>query len=374
MENTEKLKEYPLSGIEHLKVHGRTTECLSPLTLFWTGSAVELNVMGSELWVEVESDYDCYEPWISILINSVAVSRFMLLKGRYWICVFRGMNEYTPKNVRIVKEVQPMSSDPGCSLQMYAVKLDGEILPVAEKPYKIEFIGDSITSGEGLVGAKAEEDWVPMWFSAANNYCTLTAEIVNADYRILSQSGWGVRTSWDNNPFANIPAYYGQVCGLLTGDKNKALGAFEDHRFDSWQPDIIVVNLGTNDAGAFHSTEWKDPATGISYKQRLNEDGTFNREDLLSFEQAVADFLAKIRSYNQTAHIIWAYGMIGIPLMPAIYRAFESYTKQSGDTNASIFQLPNTTEETVGARQHPGVLAHQKAAKELASYIKEMLK
>lgn len=221
MKQNTNLKVHTLADIEHLKIHGRTTGLLSPLTLFWTGSAVELNVKSSELWLEVEADYDVYEPWISILINSVPVSRQMLVTGRYWICVFRGMNDRVVKNVRIVKDVQAMSGDPGCSLQIHAVKMDGKFLPVADKPHKIEFIGDSITSGEGSIGAKAEEDWIPMWFSAINNYTSMTADALNAEYRVISQSGWGVLTSWDNNPHGNIPDCYEQVCGLLTGAKTK---------------------------------------------------------------------------------------------------------------------------------------------------------
>ncbi|NMA32961.1 MAG: GDSL family lipase, partial [Clostridiaceae bacterium] len=69
MKENSDLKEYPLPRIRNMKVHGRTTGCLSPLTLFWTGSGVEFNARGSELWVEVETDYDVYEPWITILIN-----------------------------------------------------------------------------------------------------------------------------------------------------------------------------------------------------------------------------------------------------------------------------------------------------------------
>lgn len=128
------LKIYELTELPYLKVHGRTIGELAPLTLFWTGSAVELNVRGSELWVEVESQYDMYEAWISILINGVPVSRQMLTAGRYWVCVFRGMNADVVKNVRIVKDVQAMSGDPGCSLQIHAVKSDGAFLPVQENP------------------------------------------------------------------------------------------------------------------------------------------------------------------------------------------------------------------------------------------------
>ncbi|MGB4657624.1 MAG: GDSL-type esterase/lipase family protein, partial [Mobilitalea sp.] len=273
-----------------------------------------------------------------------------------------------------VRETQAMNGDSDCFLQIHAVKSDGEFLPVKEKPYKIEFIGDSITSGEGTVGAKSEEDWVPMWFSAINNYTAMTANILEAEYRVVSESGWGVLTSWDNNPHYNIPDYYEKVCGLLTGNKNKELGAFEDNDFSSWQPDVVVVNLGTNDGGAFNSPEWKDELTGETHKQRLNLEGNFNQEDIMAFEEAVEHFLIKLRKYNKDAQIIWVYGMLGLQMMPAIFNAVNTYTQKTGDKNVTVFQLPNTTEETIGAREHPGMLAHRAAARELSGYIKQFLR
>ncbi|XEC97551.1 SGNH/GDSL hydrolase family protein [Paenibacillus tarimensis] len=373
MNQNENLKTYALSDLDNVKVHGRTTGSLSPLTLFWTGSAIELNVKGSELWIEIEADYDIYEPWISVLINSVPVSRQIITAGRHWVCIFRGMNENAVKNVRVVKDVQAMSGDPGCSLQLHALRFIGDLLPVPDKPFKIEFIGDSITSGEGAIGGKTEEDWIPMWFSAVDNYSFMTAEALNADYRVISQSGWGVLTSWDNNPHANIPDYYEQVCGVLNGAQNQALGAFEPNDFEAWQPDVVVVNLGTNDGGAFHSPEWQDEESGKTYKQRLNEDGTYNEEDLKSFGEAAERFLVKLRKYNKHAHILWAYGMLGIPMLPAIRRAVDTYMRNTGDKKVSVLQLPEMTEKTAGARSHPGKLAHEQAAKGLTRKIKVIL-
>ena len=366
------MKEYKLDEIKYLKVHGRTAGSLSPLPLFWTGSGIELNTKGAELWIEVEVDYELYEPWLGVFINSAQVSRQMLLKGRYWLCLYRGMNESTVKNVRIIREVQDMNGDPACSLVVHAVRFDGEFLPVEEKKLKIEFIGDSITSGEGVVGAKEEEDWISMWFSASENYTLLTANALKADYRVISESGWGVLTSWDNNPDYSIPQYYEKVCGVLTGEKNEGLGAQKENDFDAWQPDIVVVNLGTNDNSAFNSPEWRDEA-GRSHKQRLNDDGSYNEEDLSAFEAAVENFLIKLRKYNKTAHIVWVYGMLGNALMPAIYRAVDKYRKLSSDKKVSVLQLPDTTEKTVGARSHPGILSHKKAAEELSFYLNKLI-
>jgi hypothetical protein len=52
-------------------------------------------------------------------------------------------------------------------------------------------VGDSITSGEGTVGAVYEEDWISAFFSAENTYPRMVADALSAEYRVISQSGWG---------------------------------------------------------------------------------------------------------------------------------------------------------------------------------------
>lgn len=364
---------YLLKDLKEIRVLGRNNKQLSPLTLFWTGSGIECNIKASELWIEVEADYDCYEPWMSVVVNGDYISRRMLNKGREWICLFRGMNPNVIKNIKVLKEVQAMSADDKHCMQIHALRTDGQFMPLEEKPYKIEFIGDSITSGEGSIGAVIEEDWISMWFSTQNNYARMTADALNAEYRCLSQSGWGIYSSWDNNPCGALPLYYEKVCGLLNGENNKRLGAHDDNDFKAWQPDVIVINLGTNDGGAFYSSQWQDPQTGRVYKQSLNEDGSFNREDLKQFKQAAIKFLDKVRYYNPQTYILWAYGMLGTPMLESIEEAIEQYRLKTSDNKVELIILPDTNRETVGARQHPGVKAHQIAAEVLTQKLKYIL-
>ena len=367
------LSTYQVKEIEALKILGRTANKKQPLTLFWTGSGIECHIRAAELWIEVEADYSAYEPWISIVVNGTYVSRRMVEKGRSWICIFRGMNPEVIKQVKIIKEVQAMSGDEDHLLQIHQLKTDGSFLPVEEKPYKLEFIGDSITSGEGSIGAKIEEDWISMWFSTENNYARMTADALSAEYRLICQSGWGVYSSWDNNPHAAVPLYYEKVCGLLNGKRNESLGAKEENDFKAWQPNAIIVNLGTNDGGAFNSPAWKDELTGESFKQRLNEDGSFNKEDIECFKEAAVTFLHKLRKYNKEAYIVWAYGMLGDVMAPFIKEAIATYEKESGDNKVSFIALPDTTGQTVGARQHPGELSHKQASEVLVSYLQSIL-
>ena len=58
MTPNENLKTYTLKEIEYYKIHGRTVPGQYPLPLFSNGSAVEVNVDGSELWIDIEVEFD----------------------------------------------------------------------------------------------------------------------------------------------------------------------------------------------------------------------------------------------------------------------------------------------------------------------------
>lgn len=45
----------------------------------------------------------------------------------------------------------------------------------------------------------------------------------------------------------------------------------------------------------------------------------------------------------------------------------------AGDARAVLLELPETTPETVGARQHPGAENHRQAAEVLTAFLKEHL-
>ncbi len=366
------LREFSLTEIKHLKVHGRTNGSLSPLTLFWTASGFEVRATGSELWALLEGDFEQQEPWISLEVNGAWVGRQMVEQGKRWVCLFRNRNPLAVKQVRLYKDMQAMSEDPRHLLQIHALKTDGEFLPVPEKEKKLEFIGDSITSGEGAIGAVSEEDWVAMLFSAKNNYAVLTGELLNAEVRILSQSGWGVVSSWDNNPRCALPAFYSQVCGLLSGERNQALGAQLPHDFSAWQPDAVIVNLGTNDCGALSSPAWADPVTGESFQQHRDEKGGFVPEDRERFQTAVKSFLSLLREKNPNAQLVWVYGMLGGELSPMIAEAVREYIQETGDPKAAYWELTDAVEHR-GARSHPGKAAHELAAREIAEKLRGLI-
>lgn len=373
MVRNENLKEYRLKQVEYCKIHGRTDEEQEPLPLFYQGSGVEVNVTGSELWIDVEVDYDVHEPWVWISLNGAFLGRQMLTAGSRSVCIFRGMSPDIVKNVGFFRELQAMSEDDGCHLLVKGFRSDGAFLPVRDRRYKLEFIGDSITSGEGTYGAGTDMDWLPMYMSASRNYVKMVSDALDAEFRLVSQGGWGILCGWDNDPRHNIPSRYEKICGLAGGEKNERLGAGKPYDFGSWEPDAVIVNLGTNDASAFNQPAWEDPITGQTFQQRRNPDGTYHAEDIARLKQAVIDFLGMIRRNNPKSHIVWTYGMLGYDLTFVLTDAMNVYRKESGDSNLAFLQLPATTEEMVGSREHPGEKSHARAAKVLAEYLETVL-
>ncbi len=366
------LREIPVGEIPELKVHGRTTPCREPLILFWTASGFECNLSGTELSVLVEVTYDTFEPWFSYTVNGDWVGRQMLTRGKYWVPLFRGMSGDKIKNVRFFKDLQAMSDDGASYIRIHALRCDGRFYPVKEKSMKLEFIGDSITSGEGLFGAKQEEDWIPMFFSALKSYAYLTARKLDAEYRVFSQSGWGICSGWDNNVNNAIPRHYRQICSLMPGSRNESYGGSQPHDFGTWQPDFVIVNLGTNDASAFEQPAWVDGETGTSHKMHKNPDGSYNKEDIGKLQKAVRDFLYTLRECNPGAGIIWCYGMLGAPLQLEICEAISQYAAETDDHRVSYLQLPAANDRTIGAREHPGFLCHRQTAEILAQYIEQL--
>ena len=176
------------------------------------------------------------------------------------------------RNVKFLRDTHAFPTDEKTLLQVLSVETDGEFFPLEEPKLRMEVIGDSITSGEGCSGAEKEMTWNSFCFNAVDHYAYMAAKELGAVYHCISQSGWGVFCSWEGNEQQAIPLYYEQVCGLLNGERNKELGALEKWDFQKFQPDVVVVNLGTNDGS-----------------------GT---RDMEKVEKAVIDFLRKIRACN----------------------------------------------------------------------------
>lgn len=236
-----------------------------------------------------------------------------------------------------------------------------------------EFIGDSLSSGVGLSGSPSLLHAGPAVYGLSGNYALLTAAHFQADFRILAECGWGVYCSCYNDFLHVMPRYYEQICGVLTGEKNRKLGALSENDFNLWRPDVIIVNLGSNDGFAISHPAWINPKDGLSYKMVLNSLGGLESDCALRFEAAVKSFLTKLRRLNPDSHLLWVYGMCEHRMAPYLEQAIQDYKIETGDKKADFLLLPATNPLWVGSDNHPGEKEHKLAAEVLIQKMNDIL-
>lgn len=346
--------------------HGRTVE-RRPLSLFWTASGVELETNACSLTFVLRADFSTREPWVRVEVDGTTVLRQPLEHGRNQVTVWRDMSPDSWHRVRLFKETQPMERDPCSLLTLDTILCEGELRAIPPRPYKIEVIGDSISSGEGLAGASSLHNGVSLVFSTRDHYAVRMAQNINADLRILSQSGWGLLAGWDNDRAKTLPPYYEEVCSLVPGLRATALGAAQPNDFAAWQPDIVLVHLGYNDGFALDEPPFTD-----GFCLRRAPDGRPDAETAERFVQCGAAFLKKLRRCNPGARLAWTYGMFGQVMQPCITEAIRRYTCETGDTVRYV-PLPPTPPKQIGANDHPSAAAHIAVAEILTDALRPLL-
>ena len=383
MEYTENMKEYKINEIENKRVLGRniSDSCggNKPLALFWGASGIEINVKSKEVWIQLSASYDNHEPWVSVEVNGSPVSRFMVPAGdARWYCIARNLNPEKEYLITVLKDTQPMPGDIHHSLLVHKVGLsdDGSFSPLKERKLNIEFIGDSITSGEGLAGGVDEGDWITQWFCASKTYAMQLSRKLDANYSVLSQCGWGICWGWDGNLGSNMPAHYNKICSVIGGDYQKELGG-EDEYVSDLKNDYVILNLGTNDNGAFFQKPWVDE-NGKEHVLKVDENNKAVEADGLKVTAGVKNFLVNIRKNNPKAKIIWTWGMIKLAAVPEyILKGINEYKAEAGDNNVFTLELDAMEEvevlpEDKGSRGHPGPKTHRLAAEKILNLIKSL--
>ncbi|WP_116091940.1 SGNH/GDSL hydrolase family protein [Sphingomonas crusticola] len=134
---------------------------------------------------------------------------------------------------------------------------DGTPLPAPVHARAIEFVGDSYTVGYGdlSVSRTCTSQEVHDRTDSQQAFGPLLARRLGADYRVIAYSGFGiVRNYAGGAPGSNLPTLFAR----LKPDDAGQLDAPDDN----WRPQLIVVNLGTNDFSTpLHAGEkWPDAA------------------------------------------------------------------------------------------------------------------
>lgn len=339
-----------IRDIEAIRLSGRFDETEKDFPLNWTASGCDMKVKGSFLEVEITSEYNMYRPYLTFEVDGLRAQTFAPLKGTHVYPVFCSMNPEKAHTVKILMESQLFIGDSRVSIKN--IHTDGEILPPDPVKCKIEFIGDSITSGEGGRGPKDFQEWMPMMFSASDNYARFTADKMKAQYQVVSLSGWGIMCAWNNDPTSRIPRVYEQI-------------AADNKPYDfSFDPDYVVIALGTNDNNALNQPAFKNPETDETFKLTKDHMDQWTNE-------AVA-FLKTIHNKNPRAKIVWMSFFKESPIASATENACRIAKEQGVPAEyVCTLDLHHLIRGGMGSRSHPGIVSQKHIAKELLKVLKK---
>lgn len=208
----------------------------------------------------------------------------------------------------------------------------------------IEFFGDSITSGMGDEGPMNGRDDLGRDKNAYLSYAGITARALNAELHQVSQSGIGVMISWF--PFT-MPDFYDQL---------SAVGNNDSHwDFNSWTPDVVVINLLQNDFWIIGRDHKLQPEPNDA--QRI---------------AAYETFVKRIRQLYPRAYIVCALGSMDATqkgsTWPGYIDTAVGHLRQAGDTKIDTLFFPFT-----GYGQHPRLKQQKDNAAKLTAFIQQKM-
>ncbi len=223
----------------------------------------------------------------------------------------------------------------------------GQLLaPSAAPDRRIEIYGDSITAGYGLDGQGPNCSFSQDTEDHYLTYGALTARALNTELHTVAWSGIGMyRNYGESSASADaMPAVYARTLPTQTDSV---------WSFDSWQPDAVVINLGTNDA----STNG-DPGT--------------------PFRTAYLDFVRTLRQkYPSTQFVLTIGPMLSGDSLAAIKGHLQAViqTRQSeGDSKLAFLEFPvQTGSDGYGCDWHPNAATNAQMATLLTAELKTLL-
>jgi lysophospholipase L1-like esterase len=221
-----------------------------------------------------------------------------------------------------------------------SVSPQGTLLAPPVTARRVEIIGDSITCGNCNEGASGG----PFAADTENHYLTygsIAARAVGAELHAVCESGIGMFCNYSGTGYPPLPGFYDRAL------KSESTG----WNFSSWQPHVVVINLGVND---FAGEGCRGLATLGS-----------------SYEDAYVAFLAHLRNKYPSASILcalapsvainWIY-----PYSDARARVQSAVQRRNDAGDAKVRWVDISPASVVaGCTGHPNVATHEAMAAKL---------
>ncbi len=318
---------------------GRTYEAAGTQWFNWSASGFSVRFQGSGLKAKIASnapDATNYA-YLKVYVDGVEQTDILLDKTMQTVTLAEGLNPDEIHTVEVRKRNSPRSSTAGVlSIEL----LDGKKLAPPEKKEKlIEFIGDSLTVGYSAADVnKTLSAWSTATEDATKTYSKQVADEFGAEYMVTAISGRGVVMNNSGGSGYLLPDIYPEL------DIYNTPGIAYDFAL---QPDVIVINLGTNDAT----------------NANLNLD---------TFQAGVYSFIKLVRQKNPNAQIIWAYGLRSDKMTAQVATAIEAAVAQlktEGDSKVHYLALPLAADMHLN---HPTAAAYAPSGEKLIAKIREI--
>ena len=224
-----------------------------------------------------------------------------------------------------------------------------KLLPPPALPERtIEFIGNSITCGYGNESIERND---PFEYETENHYQTyaqMTCRALDAYAYIVARSGIGVYRSY-GGPKTGTPENVMTTEYEYTNLYDRS----ERWDFSRYQPQLICINLGTNDLST-------------------------NNYDVKLLKEAYKRFHRQVRGHNPKAKILYLCGsMLNGKELDIARQTLDEIVDEAhkaGDQEVFRFDFsPQTGDIRYGASWHPSLWQHQKMAAELTAYIRQLM-
>lgn len=238
--------------------------------------------------------------------------------------------------------------DEGCRLSS---------LPEAPQ-LKLEFVGNSITCGYGNEGIDANEHFDYATENHYLSYAAITARQLGAQHWVVARSGIGAYRNYggprEGTPESNMQVQYEYTAYAPTADLRQQPGLqAERWDFSRYQPDVVLINLGTNDLST-------------------------NNFDTAMLKDGYWRLLKMVRSHNPQAKIVFLCGsMLGGDELQIAQRLLDKVTQEANETgDKQVYRFNFTPQDGslgYGNDWHPSLQQHQKMADELTAFLKTLL-
>ena len=219
----------------------------------------------------------------------------------------------------------------------------GQLLaPPPTSDRSIEIVGDSITCGYGNLGKVEDQDCFATE-SHYDSYGAITARRLDANLSTIAVSGIGAYRNYSGET-------KGQMSDLYERARTNAatpLWSFSE------QPQLVVINLGTNDIGESKT----DPGD--------------------AFVTAYVKLLEKVRAKNPSAHILASIGpMLSGTALSQIRGHIEravATRRDAGDEKISVFTFQTQSAASFACQYHPNADEHARMADQLEAEVRRLL-